>query len=168
MTPCIWLGTTHSCNPPNYHYGLWVNLLFFMMCVYKHYGPPMLLVFAMKCFTNMPCLLPHNRYCCLLSSPTMYLPHLLICTCLISSPVACPKIAKNLPYLWMMSLTKKRNPKPKTFFFIADLKTCRVFWGFEKLSTAVGWGVMQLVSQPKYPWFSLISKYSKICLIRHL
>ena len=49
----------------------------------------MLLVFAMKCFTNMPCLLPHNRYCCLLSSP-MYLPHLLICTCLISSPVACP------------------------------------------------------------------------------
>ena len=87
MTPGIWLGTTHPCNPPKN--GLWVNLIFFMMCIYKHYVPPMLLVFAMKCFTNMPCLLPHNRYCCLLSSP-MYLPHLLICTCLISSPVACP------------------------------------------------------------------------------
>ena len=87
VTPCIWLGTTHPCNPPNY--GLWVNLLFFMMCIYKHYFPPMLLVFAMKCCTKMPCPLPHNHYCCLLSSP-ICLPHLLICTCLISSPIACP------------------------------------------------------------------------------
>jgi len=32
-----------------------------------------------------------------------------------------------------MSLTK--HPKPKTeFFFIADSKTCRIFWGFEQLS----------------------------------
>ena len=37
----------------------------------------------------MPCPLPHNNYCCLLSSP-ICLPHLLICTCLISSPIACP------------------------------------------------------------------------------
>ena len=87
MTPCIWLGTTHPCNPPNY--GLWVNILFFTMCIYKHCFPPMLLVFAMKCCTKMPCPLPHNHYCCLLSSP-ICLPHLLIWTCLISSPIACP------------------------------------------------------------------------------
>ena len=87
MTPCIWLGTTHPCNPPNY--GLWVNLLFFMMCIYKHCFLLMLLVFAMKCCTKTPCPLPHNHYCCLLSSP-ICLPHLLICTCLISSPIACP------------------------------------------------------------------------------
>ena len=87
MTPRIWLGTTHPCNPPNY--GLWVNLLFFMMCIYKHSFPPMLLVFAMKCCTKMPCPQPHNHYCCLLSSP-ICLPYLLICTCLISSPIACP------------------------------------------------------------------------------
>ena len=37
----------------------------------------------------MPCPLPHNHYCCLLSSH-ICLPHLLICTCLISSPIACP------------------------------------------------------------------------------
>jgi len=88
VTPCIWLGTTHSCNPPNY--GLLVNLLFFMMCICKHCFPPMLLlVFAMKCCNKMPCPLPHNHYCCLLSSP-ICLPHLLICICLISSPTACP------------------------------------------------------------------------------
>ena len=87
MTPCIWLGTTHPCNPSKY--GLWVTLLFFMMCIYKPCFPPMLLVFAMKCCTKTPCPLPHNHYCCLLSSP-ICLPHLLICTCLISSPIACP------------------------------------------------------------------------------
>ena len=87
MTPCIWLGTTHPCNPPTN--GLWVNLLFFMMCVYKHCFLSMLLVFAVKCCTKMPCRLPHNHYCCLLSLP-ICLPHLLICTCLISSPIACP------------------------------------------------------------------------------
>ena len=89
MTPCIWLGITHPCNPP--YYGLWVNLHFFMMCIYKHCFLPMLLVFAMKCCTKMLCPLPHNHYCCLLASPKpICLPHLLICTCLISSPVACP------------------------------------------------------------------------------
>ena len=51
----------------------------------------MLFVFAMKCCTKMPCPLPHrpNHYCCLLSSP-ICLSHLLICTCVISSPIACP------------------------------------------------------------------------------
>ena len=75
------------CNPPNY--GLWVNLHFFMMRIHKHCFLPMLLVFAMKCCTKMPCPLPHNQYCCLLPPP-ICLPHLLICTCLISSPIACP------------------------------------------------------------------------------
>ena len=84
MTPCIWLGTTHPCNPPNY--GLWVNLLFFMCIIHKHCFPPMLLVFAMKCCTKTPCPLPHNHYCCLLSSH-ICLP---LWTCLISSPIACP------------------------------------------------------------------------------
>ena len=61
-----------------------------MMCICKHCFPPMLLlVFAMKCCNKMPCPLPHNHYCCLLSSP-ICLPHLLICICLISSPTACP------------------------------------------------------------------------------
>jgi len=90
VTPCIWLGTTHPCNPPNY--GLWVNLLFFMMWIYKHCCPPMLLVLAMKCCTKMSYPLPHSQCCCLLSSPISCLPRLLICTstCLISSPIACP------------------------------------------------------------------------------
>jgi len=35
----------------------------------------------------MPCPPPHNHYSCLLFSPAC-LPHLLICTCLISSPTA--------------------------------------------------------------------------------
>ena len=33
MTPCIWLGTTHPCNLPNY--GLWVNLLS-SWCVFRN------------------------------------------------------------------------------------------------------------------------------------
>jgi len=60
-----------------------------MMCIYKHCFLPMLLVSAMKCCTKMLCPLPHNHYCCLLPSP-ICLPHLFICTCLISSPIACP------------------------------------------------------------------------------
>ena len=67
-----------------------------MMCICKHCFLPMLLVFTMKCCTKMPCPLPHNHYCCLLSSPVC-LPHLLICTCLISSPIVCPP-----SYFWYM------------------------------------------------------------------
>jgi len=72
-----------------WYYGLWVNQDFFTMCIYKHCFLPMLLVFAMKCCTKVPCPLPHKHYCCSLPSPVC-LPHLLICTCLISSPIACP------------------------------------------------------------------------------
>ena len=49
----IWLGTTHPCNPP--HYGLWVKLHFFTICMYKHCFLPVLLVFVMKCCIMMPC-----------------------------------------------------------------------------------------------------------------
>jgi len=70
------------------HYGLWVNLLFFMMCIYKHCFPPMLLVFAMNCCTSLAlCLISTTAACflhlyaCLTCS---------ICTCLTSSPIACP------------------------------------------------------------------------------
>ena len=60
-----------------------------MLCIYKHCFLPMLLVFAMKCCTKMPCHLPYDHYCFLLPS-AISLPHLLICTCLISSPIPCP------------------------------------------------------------------------------
>ena len=53
MTPLIWLGTTYPCNPP--HYGLWVKLHFFTICMYKHCFLPVLLVFVMKCCIMMPC-----------------------------------------------------------------------------------------------------------------
>jgi len=49
----------------------------------------MLFVFAVTCCNKMPCPLPHNHYCCSLPSPVC-LPHLLICTCLISSSITCP------------------------------------------------------------------------------
>jgi len=42
----------------------------------------------------------------------------------------------------MMSLTKNLKPKTKKNFFIADLKTCWDFWGFEQLFSAIGGGVM--------------------------
>jgi len=38
------------------------------------------------------------------------------------------KMAKNLAHLWRHT----QNWKPQ-FFFIADSKTCQVFWGFEQL-----------------------------------
>ena len=73
VTPCIWLGTTHPCNPPQY--GLWENLHFFMICMYKHCFLPVLLVFVMKCCITMTCSLPHNHYYCLLPSPAhLYMP----------------------------------------------------------------------------------------------
>ena len=85
------------CNPPNY--GLWVNLLFFMMCIYKLCFPPMLRVLAMKCCTKMPCPLPHNQplllltfFTYMLASPAhLCMPHLfthclptIICVMLMS------------------------------------------------------------------------------------
>jgi len=43
----------------------------------------------MKC-VKMHCSLPHNPYCCSLPSPVCLL-RLLICTCINSSPIACPQ-----------------------------------------------------------------------------
>ena len=83
------VGNNSIMQPTQLGYSLWINLLFFMMYIYKLCFPPMILVLAMKCCTKMPCSLPHNHYCCLLSSP-ICLPCLLICTCLISPPIACP------------------------------------------------------------------------------
>jgi len=82
-----WEQLIHATHPNEY--SLWVNLHFLMICMYKHCFLPMLLVFAMKYCIKMPCSLPHNHYCCLLPSPAC-LTHLLICTCLNSSPIACP------------------------------------------------------------------------------
>jgi len=48
------------------------------------------------------------------------------------------------PILLMMSRTKKTKPKTK-IFFTADSKTYQVFWGFEQLSGAIGWGARLLV-----------------------
>ena len=58
---------------------------------------------------------------------------------------------------------KKTETHNQKFFFIADIKICRVFWGFEQLSSAIYWGAMRLVSQPKYPWFFLDFQVQYIC-----
>jgi len=68
------------------------------------------------------------------------------------------KMAKNLTSL-MPSLTKYLKPKTKKFFFIAGLKTCQIFWGFEQLSSTISRGGMSLLSQVKLFDFRLISKH---------
>jgi len=60
-------------------------------------------------------------------------------------------ISSQKPSLLVSPLKKNKNPKPK-FFLIADSKTCLVFWGFEQLSSAIGWGATWLISQTKYLW----------------
>jgi len=55
-----------------------------------------------------------------------------------------------------MSL-EKTEPK---IFFIADLKTCWVFQGFEQLSSAITAGVMQLLRHVKTARFRLIFRYN--------
>ena len=59
--------------------------------------------------------------------------------------VAWAKVVKNLSYLWCHS-QKTWN---QNFFFIADLKTCRIFWGFEQLFSTINWQVMELQSGVK-------------------
>ena len=92
MTPCIWLGTTHPCNPPNYlwsvgkstflHdvYCVFINIVFHPCYLFWLWN--VVLKCLALCLITIVC-------CCLLSSPICS-PHLLICTCLISSPIACP------------------------------------------------------------------------------
>jgi len=63
------------------------------------------------------------------------------------------KMCGNPAYLTYDVTHKRNKTQYLIFFFIVDLKTCQVFWGFEHFSSAIGWGAMRLVSQPKYPWF---------------
>jgi len=53
------------------------------------------------------------------------------------------KMSENLPNLWRHS--QKMKPKTQNYFCIADSKTCRVFWGFEQLSSTIEWRVMGFV-----------------------
>jgi len=52
------------------------------------------------------------------------------------------KTDKNLPHLWCHS----QKNETQQFFFIANLKTCHIFWGFEQVSSAVDGEVMELQS----------------------
>jgi len=64
-------------------------------------------------------------------------------------------MAKNLTY----DVThKKLKPKWKKKF-IADSKTCRVFWGFEQLSSTIDWQVMELQSGAKLVVQCIIFRY---------
>jgi len=40
----------------------------------------------------------------------------------------------------------KTETKNQKIFFVADSKTCHIFWGFEQLSGAISRGVMKLQS----------------------
>ena len=76
MTPCIWLGTTHPCNPPNY--GLWVNLLFFI-CVSVN------IVFRPCYLFLLWNVVPKCLALCLITIIAAYFLHL--CACLACSSV---------------------------------------------------------------------------------
>jgi len=65
-----------------------VDNFIFLPDLYKLCFLPLLLVFVMKC-VKKHCCLPHNPHCYSLSSPVCLL-HLFICTCINSSPIACP------------------------------------------------------------------------------
>ena len=167
MTPCIWLGTTHPCNPPNY--GLWINLLFFMMCTYKHCFPPMLLVFAMKCCTKMPCPLPHNHYCCLLSS-LICLPHLHICTCLISSPIACPSssmlcwcLLRSFFYIYVTFLCDSILDYLCTYFCLIDFFIPFHFGCVFMCVSFVCVRMIHILDKTHSGWWDLILARSQVC-----
>ena len=87
VTPCIWLDITHPWNC-----GPWVSCYFFMIYMYKHLLR-LLLVFVMKCYVSS-CIALCLMTCiyCLFPSP-MCLLQLPICTCLNSSPIACPPLS---------------------------------------------------------------------------
>jgi len=78
VTLCIWLGTTHPCNPPHLWNGLWVNLYLFMIYMYKHCFLPLLLVSVIKCCVKMHCSLPHKLI-------AAHFPHM--CACFTCSSV---------------------------------------------------------------------------------
>jgi len=57
-----WVQLANATHPTDY--GLWVNLYFFTICMYKYCFLPLLLVFVMTCCIKMHCSLPHNPCCC--------------------------------------------------------------------------------------------------------
>jgi len=65
-------------------------------------------------------------------------------------------MSQNPPSL-MTSLTKDPKPKNNKFFFhcrLEDLLCCQVLlWGFEHLSSTIGWWITQLVWPLKTTWF---------------
>jgi len=63
--------------------------------------------------------------------------------------------------LWHHS-QKTWNPKPKIFHFIADMKTCQIFWRLELLSSAISW-VMPLLRHMAYAWFVPYFQVQYIC-----
>ena len=65
---------------------------------------------------------------------------------------------------WAKSHLRRHSQKMKPkIFFIADLKTCRVFQGFEQLSSTICSGTIALVRQLKTGCFRLISKAQIYC-----
>jgi len=98
VTPRVW-GDVHSSMvlTPLWSVGNCVTVH-----MYEHCFLPLLPVFVLKCCVKLHCSLPHNPYCCSLPSP-MCLLHLLICTCLNSSPIACPPssvLSWSLFHIW--------------------------------------------------------------------
>ena len=83
MTPFIWLGTTHPCNPPNY--GLWVNLHFssgyvfinivFCPCYLFLLWNVVLKCLALCLITIIAACFLH-LYACLTCSSVVYMPYL--------------------------------------------------------------------------------------------
>jgi len=62
---------------------------------------------------------------------------------------------KDLKLLHLWHHSHKSEIQNQKFFFIANLKTRRVFWGFEQLSSTITWWVMQLPRHVQAAWFSL-------------
>jgi len=55
-----------------------------------------------------------------------------------------------LPHLWCHKKSEIKNQK---IFFVTYLKTCRVCWGFEHLSSTIGVGAMDLQRHMQTAWF---------------
>ena len=186
VTPsCIWLGTTHPCNPPQY--GLWVNLHFFMICMYKHCFLPMLLVFVMKYCIKMPCSPPLNSLP--IACPPWH--HLYFCVMLMPSPTACPPCDLHVCYvdvycffyflsvlkfhlfvlffyfvvfmrLWLFKKLKSKNFQKFIYYSIIELELPNYF---QKLS----FNQQTAASQKVLPWArSLHGPFLATPLVLHL
>jgi len=61
-----------------------------------------------------------------------------------------------------MLLTRNLKHKSKTFFFVADIKTSRVFWGFKQLSSAIVGGDIPVQKHVETAGFSLRPLETKV------